>query len=105
MLGFQAYGCTLLVHDPLLAFNGSVEEVSGVNLYARFVGVYFQSDACYRADELGCYLVDVAFGLQYPVVVKAFAKLDLFVVEVGYILTDGLRGVDAWDGTFIGCYL
>ena len=94
MLGFQTYRCTLLIHDSLFAFYSTVEEVSGVNLDARFVCIDFECDACYRADELGCNLVDVAFGLQYPVVVKALAELDLLVVEVGYILADSLRCVE-----------
>ncbi len=76
MLGFEADGCALWIDDSVLTFHGAIQEIACVKLDARFVGINFEGDAGSRAGQLGCYLADVALGIQYPVVVEAFTELD-----------------------------
>ena len=94
MLGFETYGCPLWIADSVLAFDCSVEEVTGVELDTRFIGVYFKSNAGDWAGQFGCYLVDVAFSFQYPIVVKSIPELDLLIVEVGDVLFNGFGSVE-----------
>ena len=44
VLCLQTNRSTLVINEPFFAGYRSIEEVTGINLYTRFVGIYFQSD-------------------------------------------------------------
>ena len=62
LLGLEADAVALVVHDALLAGDGAVQEVAGVDLDAGFVGIDLQVDAGGRAAELDGDLRDVALN-------------------------------------------
>ena len=80
VLGLEADGGALVVHDALLAGDGAVEEVAAVDLDAGLVGEDLEVDAGGGAVKLRGGSVDVAGGIQHPVVVIAVAVADLLVV-------------------------
>ena len=97
LLGLEADAAALQVLDALLAGDGAVEEVAGVDLDAGLVGVDLQVDAGGRAPELDGDLRDVALGVQDPVVVVAVAVADLLVVG-GDVTADSVRGTEVERG-------
>ena len=89
LLGLEADAVTLVVHDALLAGDGAVEEVAGIDLDAGLVGIDLQIDARGGAKELDSDAIDVAGGVQDPVVVVTVAIADLLVVS-GDGVADGM---------------
>ena len=93
VLGFEADAVALLVDDSLLALDGTVQEVPGIDLDAGLVGIDEERDAGLRAVQHGSILFDVAGGIQHPVVVVAVSVADLFVIGED-ILADGLYSLE-----------
>ena len=81
-LGLEADGSPLVVNDAALAGHASVKEVSGVNLNARLVGIDVKGDAGLLAVKFGCKLIDVALGVENPVVVITVAVDNLLAVSL-----------------------
>ena len=93
MLCLETYGSSLWIDDPFLAFYCTVEEISCVELDAWLVCIDFKGDACGRAGQFGCYLIDVALGVQYPIVIKSFAEFNLLILEIVHICFNGFWGI------------
>lgn len=100
VLCFQTNGSPLRIGDAFLSFHRSVQEVSCIHLDTWFIGVDLQADTCGRTSQFGSQLVDVTFGLQYPVMVESVTEFHLFVGKVCDIRTDGLRRVEVERSIF-----
>ena len=72
----------MAIDNALLAGDGSVKEVAGINLHAWLVGIFLKDDAGLRAIDLGGENGVVALGVKDPVVVEAVAVADLLIVRV-----------------------
>ena len=88
-LRFKTYGCALVVDCPPLAGCGAVEEVAGIYLYARLVGIDGEVDAVGRIEKFYGSKAVVAFCIEYPVVVITISVAELLVVG-GDVAADGL---------------
>ena len=80
MLRFKANGCTLIIFDIVLASYGSVKEVTGVYLNAGLICIHMKQDTGRGTVERCCFYRSVSGSVEHPVVVKAFAVFDLFVI-------------------------
>ena len=48
MLCFQTYSSTLRIYNAILTLNRSVQEITGINLNTRFIGINFHGYSCKR---------------------------------------------------------
>lgn len=79
VLGLEAESTTSGIGDAFLADEAAVEEVACVELHAWLVGIHVHLDAAGGVVEGACHSIQVAIGSQNPVVVVAYAILDLLV--------------------------
>lgn len=93
----------MIVYDAFLSGKGAIQEVAGIDLDARFVGIDIEDDAGLGRFEGGTWAGDVAAGVEHPVVVVAFAVLQLneIIVDAG---ANGNGGTEIHIGTFNGSY-
>ena len=98
MLCLKADSGVLVVDDAVLARHATVEEVAGIYLHSRLVGIDVEHDAGLGAVELASHLGDVAFRVEHEVVVVAVAVLHLLIVEILDLLADH-AGFDEVEGS------
>ena len=87
VLALEADAGALVVDDAMLASDGAVEEVAGVDLDAGLVSVDVEADAGLGAGEGDCRDCDVAVGVEDPVVVVTVAELDLLEIALVNVVT------------------
>ena len=104
LLGLKADGGTVAVHNSFLTCYGSVQEVAGIDLHARFAGIFLQHNSCLWAVNLGGKDGVIALGVKNPVVIEALAVADLLAVRVD-VVTDQLGLSEIKRSTFNGSAL
>ena len=75
----------MAIDNALLAGDGAVKEVAGIDLHAWLAGIFPEHNSSLRAVNLGGENGIVALGVKDPVVVEAVAVADLLIVRVNVI--------------------
>ena len=81
MLRFQTNGSTLVVHNTLLTLQRTIQEITGIYLNTRFVGIEFQSTTRNRIGQFTSQFLRT-FGIQHPVVVVTITFFQLIEIVV-----------------------
>src|SRR5262245_7149180 len=81
MLGLQTEAPALLVDDSGFSGNRTVEEISGIELQARFGRRYIEHAARRRFEDASRMNEPVVRAVQDKVVVVSFSELQLFVFK------------------------
>ena len=82
LLGLQADGSAMAVDDAFLSLQRAVQEIAGIDLNARFVGVHIQYDTCPGRFQCRAFLRNVTLGVEHPVVVITVSVFQLDKVAV-----------------------
>ena len=106
-LTLQTYTYVLGILDTMLADNVGIStnalEISGINLYTRFIGVHLHEDTCLGRIEAGTYLCVVTLtilkGVQAEIVVIASGILNLVELALDAV-TNSMWGAEIHWSSF-----
>src|ERR1019366_4181653 len=82
MLSLQAEALVLFILHAVAPGEGSIEEVTGVELHAGLGGFDRHAPAALGVGHDGCKAQRSSIAVEHPIVIVTAAQLDLFVVGV-----------------------
>ena len=81
MLGFQTNSSTLLISNTLLTLQSTIQEITGINLNTRLIGIEFQSTSGNRISQFTSQFFGT-LGIQHPVMVVTITFFQLIEIVV-----------------------
>ena len=82
MLRLKAQTAAEWVCHAFFSNETAIEEVASIELHTRLVGIYRHLDARCRVIQSGCHGIDIAMGVEQPVVVISASVDNLLVGSV-----------------------
>ena len=94
MLRLKAQTAAEWVCHAFFSHETAIKEVASIELHTRLVGIYRHLDARCRVIQSGSYGIDIAMGVEQPVVVISASVDNLLVGSVVDSITYAGRGTE-----------
>ena len=94
MLRLKTQTATLWIGDTPFSHETTIQEIARIELYTRLVGIYRHLDARSRVVQRGSHGMDIAMGIEQPVVVIAASVDNLLVGGVVDTIAYASRGAE-----------